>query len=202
MEKISVQDKKINIILKGDFRINLSPDSNLVKGSFNHDLTFSNSDTVDFIIAKKNSLGSWIPEDNAIRDLIGDFFEDGFTGSGEELVKLITDDFLIKKEVLLNKERQKYDEKITVSINVLFGLMNRLSKSNPQNLRNSFLSRSMKGDLDSLYRKDLYFLDQEINHLLTDDEIQKVATLKVFFTALDDCKNEDSFEVLKRFCKN
>lgn len=194
--------RQVNTILKGNLRIYLTPNESEVRGTFDHELTFSNKNEVDFQVARKNNVGSWLNGENAVKEIIGDLFEDGFTGTGQDLVKEINDAFLVRKETLFIQERQKADEKITTTFNILNGLMQRLCKSTAENLKVSFVSRNKSGDLDKLYRNDLKYLTEEVSNLLSDSEQVSLKTISTFFNALDDCNDPSSFAQLQTFCKN
>lgn len=194
--------RQVNTILKGNLRIYLSPNESEVRGTFDHELTFSNKTEVDFQIARKNNVGSWLNGENVVREIIGDLFEDGFTGTGQDLVKEINNAFLLRKETLFIQERQKADEKITTTFNILNGLKQRLCKSTAENLKISFISRTKSGDLDKLYRNDLKYLTEEVSNLLSDGEQTNLKNISSFFNALDDCKDPSSFALLQSFCKS
>lgn len=190
------------VILRGDFRFNLSPDLSVIRGSVDHQSAFSNKREFEFNVARKNSLGSWINEDSAIRAEMGDLFEDGFTGSGEDLILEITRSWPAQKEYLFTKQRQANDEKIRTTFSVLSGLMQRLCRSTPEVLKESFFGRNKKGDLDGLYRRDLSYLNRNA-YLLDKDEEIKFNTLQTFFTAIDNSAVDPvALEVLREYCKN
>lgn len=201
MEHLDYKNK-IDTILKGNLRMYVTNDESQIRGVFDHQLSLSNKSEVDFVIARKNGIGSWLNEESVFRDAIGELFEDGYSGSGNDLLKDIKDSFLVKKEILYTQERQKVDERITTTFNVLNGLKQRLSKATADVLKNSFISRTKNGDLDDLYRNDLKFLAEDINHLLDDSEQNSLRVLLRFFSALDNCQETASFEELKLFCKN
>ena len=192
---------KTNAILRSNLKVFLAPNETQVRGSFNHDLTFSDADMVDFAIARKTVMGIWVNENNAISDLIDGFFEDGFKGTGAELVEEINKSYFLKKEALLMKERQRVDAQITASINTLGLFKEKLCKSTATSLRYNVGDAIKRGSSDGLYRNDIAFLDKKVSHLLSDEETLKLENLKIFYNALDDSQNPDSFEILKQFCK-
>lgn len=195
---MDTKQKAITMILSGNLRIFARGDKE-IRGVVDHRQATSGENELEFSIARKNSAGAWVNSNDYgfFTDVYGEVFENGYTGESADLIQQINQKIEAQKPILIVYERQKHEQNIEVSMKLLSGMMRKLKKADPDVLRGSLLRHIQKNDADSLYRKDLKYLDR-ISYLLTEDELAQYQDCALFFDTLDKIgESEASFELLK-----